>query len=376
MKLVAKRGSNRNRNVIWVLCLAFLAPTAFGQMPQKYSVADLKNIESVFVEMADQVRPSVVAIRTYFIPGDGEGLAVRVPVSQGTGFIISDDGYIVTNRHVMEDSNASTIILNNGLRFDGTLIHSDIRSDLAVLKIEAEGITPVQWGNQKDVKVGRWTIAVGNPFGLANRYGGASVTFGTVSQLGRDMTSRLVGNSDVQYYGNMIETSAAINPGNSGGPLFNIDGQVIGIITAIETSSGVSEGAGFAIPINRNTRHIIDTLKHGKPVQYGFLGVIVEDTQPTAGSGYSGRNTIYAGAAIREITVREGPAARAGLRIGDVVVEIDGTLVKNSDHLVRLVGFTPVGTSVPVTFIRNNVKRTTTVTLGDRMKLMSFAATK
>jgi serine protease Do len=192
--------------------------------------------------------------------------------------------------------------------------------------------------------VNQWAFAAGNPFGLANNSGRLSVTFGVVSALGRQLTRRLARDSELQYYGNLIETSAAINPGNSGGPLFNIEGEVIGVVTAIETSSGVNEGQGFAIPIDRHTRRILDTLKAGQPVHYGFLGVKVEDAglrrdrggvfNPGRAREEAERNgsrivaspRTYHGAAIVGITFAAGPAASAGLRAKDVIIEFDGGL--------------------------------------------------
>lgn len=342
-----------------------------SRIPSKYRVADLKALENAFVALADHVRPSVVAIRSY-LANDSEGgrrRQVLRPVSQGTGFVIARDGYIATNRHVLEDANVFTVILHNGQKLDAEVIQTDLRSDLAVIKIDANGLTPVRFGDLADVRVNQWTFAVGNPFGLANNDGVNSVTYGVVSALGREMTNRLADFSELQYYGNMIETSAAINPGGSGGPLFNIDGEMIGVVTAIETSSGVSEGAGFAIPVTRNTRRILDTLKAGKEVHYGFLGVTVKDvTLPTSRRvADSGR---FRGAQLSEITIKGGPADKAGLRPNDIIVEFDGTTVEDFDHLVRLVGFTPVGGRVPLTYLRNGERRTTSVVLGDRLEML------
>ncbi|MEK6677040.1 MAG: trypsin-like peptidase domain-containing protein, partial [Planctomycetota bacterium] len=254
--------------------------------------------------------------------------------------------------------------------YQATLVGSDPRSDLAVLKIDATGLKPIRWGDLNTLKVNQWAFACGNPFGLANSDGRPSVTFGVVSALGRQMTRRLVGDSDIEYYGNLIETSASINPGNSGGPLFNIDGEVIGIVTAIETGSGVSEGRGFAIPVEKNTRRILAALKSGHEVRYGFLGVTVQEVEAaTDGRVVDMRNAC--GAVITEIKVPNGPAAKAGLKPRDIVIEYDGTPVESSDHLVRLVGFTPVGTETVITYLRSGVRRRTNVTIGDRTELLN-----
>ncbi len=369
----SRRASPGFVKMITVVCLLTMSGVATAQLPERYHLADLKALQEAFVELAENVRPSVVAIRTYQDAGgrsDQTGVRrIRLPYSQGSGMIIDKAGHIATNRHVIEDSDAISVILNNGLKFDAEIIATDRRSDLAVLKIDAERLTPVVWGDGSKLKVNQWVFACGNPFGLANSDGRTSLTYGAVSSLHRQMTERLGKNSDVQYYGNMIETSATINPGNSGGPLFDVDGKVVGVVTAIETSSGVSEGHGFAITVGRNTRRILKLLVRGEEVHYGFLGVQVTEVDASR-SPIVVRSRAYRGAELTEITPSEGPAARAGLKPRDIVIEYDGTAVENSDHLIRLVGYTPVGTKIPVTYLRRGVKRTAMVTIGDRATLM------
>ncbi|MFQ5495700.1 MAG: S1C family serine protease [Phycisphaerae bacterium] len=344
-----------------------LSPTAsaaaVGGLPPRYQLADLRALEQAFTNLAAEVQPSAVSIRTYRTP-QSTGRRILLPLSHGSGFVIDPDGYIATNRHVLEEADRIAVILHNGMRYDATVQQTDMRSDLAVIKIDASQLKPVRF-ETKAPKVGQWVFACGNPFGLANEDGHASVTFGSISALGRRMTERLAVDGDLQYYGNMIEASATINPGNSGGGLFNIDGEVIGIVTAIETSSGVSEGHGFAIPIDKNIRRILETLKRGEEVRYGFLGVKVQDPPPVKSAMVVDSRSVR-GALVDDVTLPDGPAARAGLRSRDVVIEYDGTAIKDSDHLVRLVGFTPVGTSVSITYLRHGVKRTTTVTVADR----------
>ncbi len=350
------------------------APNARAQMPGKYRIADLKALENAFVAVAETVRPSVVAIRTFLV-NDPKDIDMRFPgisISQGSGFVVSEDGFIATNRHVLEEANHFKITLHNGLQYSANLVESDPRNDLAVLKIDAEGLTPVTWVEDDGVKVGQWTLAVGNPFGLANKVGRPSVTFGTVSSLGRNMTARLAKDQSIQYYGNLIETSSTINPGSSGGPLFNIDGQMIGVVTAIETSSGVSEGAGFAIPANADIHRVISTLKKGVIPRYGFMGISLNNTVARTVSKEVIKSHIYKGTEIGTITAN-GPAALAGLKPRDVIIEVNGQSVEDSDHLVRLVSFSTVGTKVDVTYIRHNVKRKTTVTLGDRYEMLGVA---
>ncbi len=346
----------------------------YAELPPRYQLADLKALEQAFMELAEKVRPSVVAIRTYNVrdPQSPGARYVMRPHSQGSGFIIDRDGYVATNRHVIADADVISVVLNNGMKFEATVVQTDTRSDLAVLKIDAEDLKVVTFGDLSAIRVNQWVFACGNPFGLANDNGGASVTYGAVSALGRQMTQRLVGESDVEYYGNMIETSATINPGNSGGPLFNVDGKVVGIVAAIETTSGVSEGHGFAIPVDKNTRRILDTLQAGREVRYGFLGVMVQDVEPPR-SSLVVDSRVHRGVELRSISFSNGPAAQAGLKARDVVIEYDGTPIENADHFVRLVGFTPVGTEVPVVFLRNGVKRKTVVAVGDRSEMLSRA---
>ncbi len=254
------------------------------------------------------------------------------------------------------------------------MLQTDQRTDLAVLKIDAEGLEPVRLGDLADVEVNQWTFACGNPFGLANADGRTSVTYGVVSALGRQMTDKLAADPIAQYYGNLIETSSTINPGNSGGPLFNIDGEVIGVVTALATSSGVTEGHGYAIPIDKNTRRVLDTLKKGEAFTYGYMGVIVEDVEPPrflVRSLKVASRAIPRGARISPVDLPNGPAAKAGLKRNDIVIAVDGVPVENGDHLVRLIQFSPVGAEIEITYLRRNVKRTTTVTLADRNETLS-----
>lgn len=355
-------------------CL-FPAP-AIAEAPNLYKLANLRALEDAFTELADEVRPSVVSIRCYQSANEdrGDNNRVRLPISQGSGFIIDEDGFIATNRHVVEGADIISVILSGGVRFDAELIKADLRSDLAVLKIDRENLPAVGFSDLASVKVGQWAFACGNPFGLAFDSGGEpSVTYGVVSALGRQMTDKLTNNPRVYYYGNLIETSAAINPGSSGGPLFNIEGDVIGVVTAIETSSGVNEGHGFAIPVDKNTRRIIDTLKRGEEVRYGFLGVEVHDVPEPLSKRVRG-GTQSRGAEIARISPSNGPAAEAGLAVGDVILQVDGNDVQGADHLVRLVQYMPVGGEIDVTFTRRSVKRKATVRLGDRMALLGLSA--
>ncbi|MBI4718164.1 MAG: trypsin-like peptidase domain-containing protein [Planctomycetes bacterium] len=351
--------------------LAVSAGVARAQLARKYELPDLKAMEEAFVRLAAQVRPSVVALNTYRVRDPAAARAAQIPIkiSQGSGLIMDAEGYIATNRHVLEDANYFVALLHDGRRFDATVRQTDLRSDLAVLKIDAEGLVPVRWGDLASVKVGQWAMACGNPFGLALDNGSPSVTVGTVSALGREMTRRLQVDPLVQYYGNLIETSSPVNPGSSGGPLFNVDGEVIGIVTAIETRSGVNEGVGFAIPVDRNTRHILETLKTGEKVRYGYLGVTVENVDPPASRRVADTGSAR-GVRITVVDPADGPAAKAELRPGDVILDIGGTPIDDADQLIRVISFLPVGSQVDITYTRRQVKRRTTAVLGDRHEML------
>lgn len=335
---------------------------------------DLEAIEKAFVALADKVQPSVVVVQTYMMPIlDAEAnRLIRIPANRGTGLVIDADGLIVTNQHVVQDAQAIQVVLHDQRAFDARVVQADKRIDLAVLEIDAEHLRPVAWGDGGRVKVGQWAFACGNSMGLATRTGRGSLTYGIISALGRNITNRIVEPDpefDMRYYGDLIETTASIHPGSSGGPLFNIKGEVIGIVTAVELHGHLEAARGFAIPLNENTKRIIDTLKRGNVVRYGFLGVQVidaSDRRPRFVRGEGAR-----GARIEEIVLPSGPAAQAGLRPDDVVIEFDGVPVQDSDHLVRLVGFTPVGREAPVVYLRKRVKHETVVKLIDRFNTPS-----
>ncbi len=350
--------------------LLVLTAGAPGAPPELYRVPDLKALQNTFADLAQRVKPSVVAIRTYRhlgLPSDQSNERIpQMPNTFGSGVIIRADGLILTNQHVLEDADVIKVVLFNRNEYEARIIQRDVRSDLAVIKIDAKPLRTATLGDVQNVRVGYWCLVVGNPFGIAYGDGNPAVTYGNIAALGRSLTGELTTNdpNDTRYYGDLLETSTPINPGNSGGPLFDIDGRVIGIVTAIVSRSGITEGAGFAIPICARTRRIIDTLAAGEPVRYGYLGVEV-DTAPASAAAPGGEGAPR-GALISRINETEGPAAQANLRPNDVITEFAGVSIESGDQLVRVVGMTPVGAQAKVRFVRGGALRETVVTLAER----------
>ena len=259
----------------------------------------------------------------------------------GSGFIISSDGYIVTNNHVIQGAQKITVKLADGRTFKAKVIGRDPFSDIALLKIKAHDLPTLKLGNSDLIKPGQWVIAIGNPFGLTH-----TVTVGVISAKGRCG----IGISDIEDF---IQTDAAINPGNSGGPLLNLKGEVIGMNTAIFTRSGGYMGIGFAIPSNI-IKTVITQLKTKGRVERGFLGVMVQDLTPALAQEL--HIPVSQGALITEV-VPNTPAAKAGLREKDVIIKYNGHDVKNAAELKSFVLLTKPGTEVTLVIIRNGKRK-------------------
>ncbi len=268
--------------------------------------------------------------------------------SLGSGFVIDADGIVVTNNHVIADADEITVIFNDGSKLKAELIGKDSKTDLAVLKVKPDKpLKAVKFGNSEKLRLGEWVIAIGNPFSL-----GGTVTAGIVSARNRDINSG--------PYDNYIQTDAAINRGNSGGPLFNLDGQVIGVNTAIISPSGGSIGIGFAVP-SATAIAVIDQLREFKEVRRGWLGVRIQ--QVTDDIAESLGIKPVRGALVAGIDDK-GPAKPAGIEPGDVIVKFDGKDIKEMRDLPKIVGDTPIGKDVPVIVIRKGKEETKTVRLG------------
>ncbi|MDP4021946.1 DegQ family serine endoprotease [Methylobacterium sp. NEAU 140] len=277
--------------------------------------------------------------------------AQRKSNSLGSGFIIDASGLVVTNNHVIGDANDIQVILHDGTKLKAEIVGKDPKIDLAVLRVKPTAERPlkaVPFGDSDKMRPGDWVIAIGNPFGL-----GGSVSAGIVSARGRNIESG--------PYDNYIQTDAAINKGNSGGPLFNMDGEVIGINTAILSPTGGSVGIGFAVP-SGTAKPVIDQLREFGEVRRGWLGVRIQNvddaTAEALGLKGGARGALVAG------VDEKGPAKAAGLEVGDVIVKFNGMPVKASSDLPRVVAATPVGQKVDVVVVRKAEEVTKPVTLG------------
>jgi serine protease Do len=265
--------------------------------------------------------------------------------SLGSGFIIDPAGFVVTNNHVIADADEVTVILNDGTNLKATIVGRDKKADLALLKVQSDKpLKAVKFGDSDKLRLGEWVIAIGNPFSL-----GGTVTAGIVSARNRDINSG--------PYDNYIQTDAAINRGNSGGPLFNLNGEVIGVNTAIISPSGGSIGIGFAVP-SKTVVGVINQLRQFGEVRRGWLGVRIQPVTPEIADSLSikpARGALVAGLDDK------GPAKPAGIEPGDVIVKFDGRDVKEMRDLPRIVADTPVGKDVDVVVIRAGKEQTKTV---------------
>ncbi|MGF1610439.1 MAG: DegQ family serine endoprotease [Kiloniellales bacterium] len=287
--------------------------------------------------------------REFFERRGGEPPQPRRQNSLGSGFIIDPSGYIVTNHHVIAEADEISVRLSDDTTLKATLVGSDEKTDLALLKVESSKPLPAtNWGDSDATRIGDWVIAIGNPFGL-----GGTVTAGIVSARQRDINSG--------PYDDFIQTDAAINRGNSGGPMFNLDGRVVGINSAIFSPSGGSIGIGFAIPSNL-ARNIIDQIREYGTVRRGWLGVRIQTVTDELAEGL--RLDRARGALVASVT-EGGPAEVAGIEQGDVVLEFNGREVEEMRKLPRMVAETAIGKAVDVVIWRKGQEKTVKVTLGE-----------
>jgi serine protease Do len=356
------------RNIIAAAALGFaLAVTPAMQ-------ASALGAPDSFAELAEKISPSVVNITTSsviaastedgpmvpegspfedffkdFQDRQGEGdSAPRRSEALGSGFVISEDGYIVTNNHVIEGADEIEIEFFSGERLEAKLIGTDPKTDIALLKVESEEPLPfVQFGDSDLMLVGDWVLAMGNPLGQ-----GFSVSAGIVSARNRALSGT---------YDDYLQTDAAINRGNSGGPLFNLDGQVIGVNTAILSPNGGSIGIGFSMASNVVNK-VVGQLKEFGETRRGWLGVRIQDVTPDVAEAMG----LEAAAGALVTDVPEGPAMEAGMKSGDVIVSFDGVKVADTRELVRKVADTDIGKATEVVVLREGKTETLTITLGRR----------
>jgi serine protease Do len=284
--------------------------------------------------------------------------------SLGSGFIISKDGYILTNNHVVDDADQILVRMNDRREFIAEVVGKDERSDIALIKIDAEDLPVVEIGDSQQLRVGEWVLAIGSPFGFDH-----SVTAGIVSAKGRNLPS--------ENYTPFIQTDVAINPGNSGGPLFNLDGKVVGINSQIYSRSGGFMGLSFAIPIEM-AMDVAEQLKTRGRVTRGWLGVLIQDVTNDLAESFG--MTQPRGALIARV-LPDSPSEKAGLQVGDVILEFNGTRITTSSELPPLVGRSNVDKPAQLKILRNGKTREIKVDIGelppeDEMELASNQAPK
>ena len=331
------------------------APESFADLAEKISPAVVNITTSAVIEAASEDMPRLPEGSPFqdffdqFQNPDGEGGEPRRSEALGSGFVISEDGYIVTNNHVIEGADEIEIEFFSKERLPAKLIGTDPKTDIALLKVESPTPLPyVSFGDSDLMRVGDWVMAMGNPLGQ-----GFSVSAGIVSARGRELQGA---------YDDFLQTDAAINKGNSGGPLFNMDGQVVGVNTAILSPTGGSIGIGFSMASNVVTK-VVDQLREFGETRRGWLGVRIQDVTPDVAEAMGlGKGVV--GALITDVP--EGPAKEAGLMSGDVITLFDGKPVKDVRDLTRRVADAPVGEAVKVEVLRDGKTEVLDVTLGRR----------
>jgi serine protease Do len=361
----------RHRSLGWaaaVVSLALAGP-ALGQAKTEPAKSDpsiqddlkhAKSLSRAFQHAASQINPSVVHItqeRTVYTQRSFFDMPQKqmAPVGAGSGVIVSKDGYILTNNHVIEGAEKVSVKFGDGRELDGRVIGTDPPTDLGVIKVDADNLTPATFGDSDALEVGEWVIAVGSPFGVFDN----TVTAGIVSAKGR---TGLQSTSDEKNE-DFIQTDAAINPGNSGGPLVNLEGKVVGINSQIASRSGGYQGIGFSIP-SSIARLVMDQLVKTGRVDRGGIGLNDMATitpENAARVGFHGTEGVF----VAQI-VPNSPADKAGLVPGDIIVRFNGRPVTTKERLANAIAFTPPGTPVNIDYVRADQGRAVTVNVADR----------
>jgi len=344
---------------------------------QEQAIKNLKETGKAFATVAKQASPAVVFIkvektvsaqgpgpqlpfnddlfRRFFgepFPGPRQNIPrqKRMVTGQGSGFIISEDGYILTNNHVVGEADKVLVKLLDGREFTAVIVGTDPPTDVAVIKIDAANLPVLPMGDSDALEVGEWVLAVGNPFGLSH-----TLTAGIVSALGRSS----IGITD---YEDFIQTDAAINPGNSGGPMINLEGRVVGINTAIFSRSGGYMGIGFAIPVNMAKGIYEQLVEHGSVIR-GFLGITIQDITPDLAKSFDLKDN--KGIIISEV-MPDTPAEEAGLKQGDVIMELSGEPVEQVASFRNEVALITPDTRIKMKILRDGRKKTVTVQVGKK----------
>ncbi|NKE72900.1 DegQ family serine endoprotease [Candidatus Manganitrophus noduliformans] len=352
--------------------LPFLAHAVEPPRESRSLPADPPLSEPVFVEIAERMTPTVVNISTTSLHG-GRDLPSLDPFSEdsffkrffgdspshlrqvqgqiGSGVIIDPNGYIVTNHHVIADAKEIRVILNDRRAFSAKVVGSDIKSDLAVVKIDARNLPSASWGDSSKLQVGEYVLAIGNPFGLME-----TVTLGIISAVGR-------ANVGIADYEDFIQTDAPINPGNSGGALVNIRGELIGVNTAIFSEGGGSMGIGFAIPSNMAKPVMESLMKAGRVVR-GWLGISIQEVTPELAKEFGLSKP--KGVLVGDLLIN-GPADKAGLRRGDIILEADGEPVESVGQFRNLTASASVGSPLKLNIYREGRPQTIGVTVEENV---------
>lgn len=341
------------------LGVALAAPAPASQLPDFSAIVE-KNSPAVVKIIVEQDpassaggHPDVEQIPEYlrrFFEYRGMPPQQSPRMGMGSGFIISQDGYIITNNHVVEGADSVLVRMSDRLEFDAEIVGTDPRSDLALLRVQADNLPSLVLSPDDELQVGEWVLAIGSPFGLDY-----SVTAGIVSAKGRSLPTE-----NNENYVPFIQTDVAINPGNSGGPLFNLDGEVVGVNSQIFTRSGGSIGLSFAIPASV-VRNVVDQLRKDGKVTRGWLGVSIQDVDKNLAESFGLDRP--RGALVAQVSA-DSPAEKAGIETGDVIVAFDGKDIDTSSDLPHVVGLIAPDTRVKVDIVRNRKPKTLRVVVG------------
>ena len=338
---------------VWFIVAVVLAPIRAGGgggQQRQVETSNLHQIEQAFQEIVKQVSPSVVGIRVQrrylaTLPGEeraGGGKFEQLVTVNGSGVVIDPDGFILTNEHVVQSAGEIEVYCYDQRILNATVVASDPRGDMAVIRISRSDLPPVKFADWDSVARGQWAITLGNPYGLGGD-GRLSVSIGVISNLDRALPG--LGEVDDRFYANMIQTTATIHPGCSGGPLFNINGELVGIVTAMHTRAPADEGIGFAIPMTSSRLHAIHELAAGRTIEYGYIGLTVRSVEPEERRLNGVESPV--GAVIQQIDPM-GPASQAGLREGDMILSFGDRTVEGPGSLAELVGQASPGARIAI----------------------------